>query len=455
MESRSIGMTEKRRTLGRPLVERIEGFFVRHRERFWRVHLVVFLLMVALVVVPAFLPLPEEEATIFDNISLFANFVIWAVWFPLLFLSVILSGRLWCGVLCPQGAASEYAGRRGLDFAPPRWLRKDWIAIASFIVITIFGQVVGVRDYPLATLEVLGGTTILAVVVGYVYASGRRVWCRYLCPMGPLLGVLSRFGAIGFERACRSSRGYPCPTFINTATKASSANCIECFRCVRPGEKGSLRLEIRRPGREVEEIARREPNPWEVVFLLSATGLALGAFYWQVSPLYIGLKHAIGDMFLNMGLLHIVGGPGPRWLVVNWPEAGEVFLYLDAISITIFMVGSMLAVMAALSGLTLLAVLPGRPRGSVFEGFTVTGYAYGPVALLSLVLGLGQPLFQSMVSMGVSAQFVSLVEMALFAAGGLWSIYLAGRITRGNPVAMVPVALGIGLVATLWYRVLF
>ena len=455
METRTIQVTEEKKALRGSLAETMEGFFLKHRDRFWKVHVVVLLLMVVLIGVPAFMPLPDEEASLFDDFSLFANFIIWGVWFPLLFLSVIFAGRLWCGVFCPQGAASEYASKKGFALAPPRWLRRDWIAIVSFIAVTIFGQVVGVRDYPLATLEVLGGTTLVAVLVGYIYGGGRRVWCRYLCPMGPLLGVLSRLGAVSFERAAGSAKGYPCPTFVNTATKTSSANCIECFRCVNPEERGTLRVRLRRLGREVEEIERREPNLWEVLFLFSATGLALGAFYWQISPLYIRLKHALGDIFMDLGLLHVVGSSGPRWLMVNYPEAGEVFLWLDVMAITIFMVASMVAVALALSVFTALASLMDRRGLSVKDGFLRFGYVYGPVALLSLVIGLGQILFQTTTALGVTQQVVKSLEMAFFAAGGLWSVYLAYRLAKGNLLTMVPLSLGTVLVAALWYGVLF
>ena len=57
----------------------------------------------------------------------------------------------------------------------------------------------GVRDYPLAALELFGVTTLAAVLTGFLFARERRVWCRYLCPVGPLLGVFSRLGAISFE----------------------------------------------------------------------------------------------------------------------------------------------------------------------------------------------------------------------------------------------------------------
>ena len=454
METGSIHITKEERTRAVPFAERLERVFLRHRQRFWIVHLAVLLFMAALLVIPVLLPLPGEEAAVLDDFSLFANFIIWGIWFPLLFLSVILFGRLWCGVFCPQGALSEYAGKKGLALTPPRWLRKDWIAIASFIVVTIFGQVVGVRDYPVAALEVLGGTTLIAVAVGYIYGSGRRVWCRYLCPMGPLLGVLSRFGAVSFERDGAFGRGYKCPTFINTAVKSSSANCIECFRCVNPGEKGSLRLKLRMPGSEVEDVARREAGLWEVLFLFSATGLALGAFYWQVSPLYIQLKHTIGDLFMKVGLLHLVGVPGPRWLMVNYPEAGEVFLWLDFISITLFMTGAMTAVTLLLAVFTAAAAFIDGKTKAFGERFVNFGYVYGPVALLSLVIGLGQILFQTVAGLWITQELARFMELTFLAAGGLWSVHLARRLSGGNVAAMVPLCLGAGTVAVLWYGVL-
>lgn len=326
--------------------------------------------------------------------------------------------------------------------------------IASFVLITTFGQIAGIREYPLAALEVLGGTLIIAVLVGFIYANGKRPFCRSLCPLGLFLGILSRLGAVSFERGGRENKGYPCPTFINTAKKVASSNCIECFKCVNPGVPGSLHLEIRRPGIEIEEIEKRKPDSWEVVYLFSATGLALGAFHWLVNPLYVRYKQAVGGPFLNAGLGDWIGWSGPWWMMVNYPEAGDVFNLVDFISITSFLFLSMAGVAVTLFLLTALSALLLRDRGPLRESITRLGYLYAPVALVSLVIGLGLILFQSVGAFGLSREAIRMIQGIFFAGGGIWSLYLAVRLQGGLNLAIVPSMMGIGFLAMAWYQAL-
>jgi polyferredoxin len=58
---------------------------------------------VILVAGPVLLPSSNAAEAMGDA----ARFLIWTLWFPLVFLSVLVTGRSWCGVLCPMGAASE------------------------------------------------------------------------------------------------------------------------------------------------------------------------------------------------------------------------------------------------------------------------------------------------------------------------------------------------------------
>ncbi len=226
----------------------------------------MFIVFIFLILIPPFLPMPSEDSTIRNNFTLFAKFIIWGVWFPLLLISVIFFGRLWCGLLCPQGALSEYAGRFGINRPIPKWMRWEGMPILSFIFVTTLAQLVGARDYAMPALEILGGTMLIAALAGFLYTSKRRAWCRHLCPIGPLLGIFSRLGAVSFERNGGDGKGCVCPTFINTQTKTASSNCIECFRCVSSDSAHSLHIKFRRPGIEVEDIKNREPNIWEVIF---------------------------------------------------------------------------------------------------------------------------------------------------------------------------------------------
>src|SRR3972149_4191118 len=128
----------------------IESFFVKNRERFIYIHMFMLIVFLVLIFIPAFLPFPSEDAAIFNNFTLAARFILWGLWFPLVLLSVVFFGRLWCGLLCPQGALSEYAGRRGFNKPIPRWERWEEAPDTFRTPRAEIGPWVGRRDYPLA-----------------------------------------------------------------------------------------------------------------------------------------------------------------------------------------------------------------------------------------------------------------------------------------------------------------
>ena len=447
------------------VIRKVERFFVENRKNLFYVHIAMILVFLVLIAVPAFLPAPSESDGLSSNFVLFSKFMVWGLWFPLVFISVIFLGRFWCGTLCPQGALTEYANKKTLNKPVPRLLASGWVPVSSFIVITIAGQVLGVRDYPLATLELFGITTLAAVLTGFLFSRERRVWCRYLCPVGPLLSVFSRLGAISFENkvtpfhkgglgGIRSGKGkaYLCPTFINTQTKTATSNCIECFKCVEPGNPASLHLSVRRPGREVEEIRTRDSNPWEVIFIFVAAGLSLGAFYWQSSPVFVMYKQSLGGLLMDMGLTNVIGWNGPWWLMVNYPAAGDVFNLLDAVSIATFMLGMTVFVGAVLFLVTALSSLCLKRDDSILSEVFALGYAYAPVALVSLVLGLGGILFDGMAELGIAAAFI---KQSLFIAGIVWSAYIAFSLARRMVLPAAILSGGVIFMAFLWKGALF
>ena len=120
---------------------------------------------VFLVAVPAFLPMPRHAAHVWTNLVLFAQFVFWGVWWPFVLLSMVLVGRLWCGLLCPEGALSERVAEHGRGGAMPHWLQwKGWPFLA-FVLTTVYGQMTSVYQYPGPALVVLGGSTLAAMAV--------------------------------------------------------------------------------------------------------------------------------------------------------------------------------------------------------------------------------------------------------------------------------------------------
>lgn len=448
----------------------LEDLFVRHRERLVWLHVVFFVFFLALIFLPLWLPEAPENATPWNNFTAFSIYVMWGLWFPLVFLSVIFTGRSWCGILCPMGAASEWANRKGLQRPIPAWVRWEGTPIVSFLLITILGQTVGVRDHPEAMAEVFGGTLLAAILLGFLYGRNKRAWCRHMCPIGLLLGVFSRIGAWQFtpKRKRRGGDRYTektvCPTMIDIPRKEESRHCIECFRCVHPQARGGLFLKLRRPGEEVEQIRRRNPNPYEVWFLFLGTGVSLGGFLWLVLPSYWQLREAVAEWFFSHGWFW-VGESGPGWLMSVHPERREVFAWLDFIMISGFMVGCML-MLAVVLGLTtwLAAWLSGRQAGdrSLRERFVELGYQYTPVAMVSLVIGLGAALFESLRAVGLDTADIAGVKTALFLGGLLWSVWLGYRILGAQGVSVgrrwLPLAPGLAgslFVGAAWWPGIF
>ena len=293
--------TESPRTLRVSGVSRrIEEVAVALRPYLPFVHIAMALAFVVLIAAPVVLPASE----ITREMGQTARFLIWTLWFPLVFLSVLVTGRLWCGVLCPMGAASEWMNGIGLKRKVPAWLRWEGTPIASFLIVTILGQTVGVRDYPSAILEVFGVTLLAALAIGYFYGQGqrKRAWCRHACPIGLLLGVFSRLGPVDLVPKrpetggdAYDSRGL-CPTMIDLRRKTESRHCVMCARCVSPQKSGGLALRLRTPGAEIAEIGRHHPAASEVWFLFLGTGVSLGGFLWLVLPQYQSAAHGAGEL---------------------------------------------------------------------------------------------------------------------------------------------------------------
>jgi polyferredoxin len=451
-----------------PVISQIEALVVRYREQLVWVHGIMFVFFLALLFLPLFLSEAPDNATALSHFTTFANYAIWGLWFPLVFISVVFSGRSWCGLLCPMGAASEWANKHGLRRAIPHWVRWPGTPVVSFLIITFLGQTVGVRDHPEAIAEVFGGTLVAAILLGYFYGRGKRAWCRHMCPIGLLLGVFSRLGALQFWPKRKQAGGdvYTekgiCPTMIDINRKEESRHCIACFRCVNPNAKGGLFTHMRRPGEEVELIRDHHPNISEVMFLFLGTGAALGGFLWLVLPFYNTLRQRVGEWFIEHGA-YWIGESGPWWLMSVHPERREVFNWLDFIMIVGFMGLCMLTLALILAATTWIAAWLAGKNGadSDMRGrFIELGYQYAPVAMVSMVIGLGGEIFELLHYVGLEDEGIGYTKGILFIASLLWSAYLGDRIlarqgSNKRWLPLVPGLAGSAMVGLAWWPAIF
>jgi polyferredoxin len=241
----------------------------------------------------------------------------WSVWWPTVILSTMLIGQFWCGVLCPDGAITEFASRHGQGRKPAEWLRWGWLPILAFGVITLFADATRAHSSPSGNLIVVGSATVLALAAGLIYGRGRRVWCRYLCPTASVFSLLARCSALHFkvDRSAWDAAARPapkpvdCPLLLDVRRLKSNEKCNMCARC--SGHRNAVVLSWRWPGAEIVALQDDEARAWDafgVCFVL--VGLFHGGLHWAGNPAAIvGVAIMLGGSVA--GLLALAA-PG-RW----------------------------------------------------------------------------------------------------------------------------------------------
>ena len=196
--------------------------------------------------------------------SVFATAFVWDIWHPLLAFTILFIGRFWCSV-CPLGAIHGLVSRNfSLNHRYPEKFRNLWIAIALFIFITATERhLFRFTRNPEATAYLLLTFLLIAIVMGLVYE--KRTFCRYICPTGLVLAVLSMIS--GSELRCRSkevckahkekecltgnSNGHGCPMHEFPQTMERNNFCIYCTDCIKTCSKNNIRVSKRPFGQDI------------------------------------------------------------------------------------------------------------------------------------------------------------------------------------------------------------
>lgn len=201
----------------------------------------------------------------------------------------LLFGRVYCSTICPMGIYQDVVRRMGLlfrrkkkrySFSPAKTILR-WVTVVVTVVAFLFGLniIVALLDpysaYGRIVVNVLKpvymiGNNLLEslfsqfdnytfyqvdasilditslvialitlIVIGYLAVKHGRTWCNTLCPVGTILGLLSRFAF--FKIRIDSSKCNNCGA-CGTKCKASCINspehaidysrCVGCFDCM-------------------------------------------------------------------------------------------------------------------------------------------------------------------------------------------------------------------------------
>jgi polyferredoxin len=415
---------------------RVADFLRDHAPLLRKLQWGIVALYVFLLVVPAAMPLPDNTASVFNNLTVVAQFAFWGIWWPFVLVSMPIMGRAWCGLFCPEGMLTEWASEHGKGHAIPKWMRWGGWPFVAFALTTIYGQLVSVYQYPLAVLAVLGGSTAAAMVVGWRYGRSKRVWCKYLCPVNGVFNLLAKLSPWHFkvnEEAWRHPviriESVNCAPLVPLRHMKGAADCHMCGRC--SGYRGAIALTPRSPEEEIVQIAKGDA--WQTVLVVfGMMGIAMGAFLWSASPWFVTLKQSAATWLIDRDITWPLLDNAPWFILTHYPDVNDSFSWLDGACILFFI----FATAAVVGGAIYLALwaadrmLPASEARTPWGGAGVHKLAQAliPSGGIGVFLGLSATTITLLKHEGVRALWANPVRFTLLTLALVWTLRLAWRV---------------------------
>lgn len=168
-----------------------------------------------------------------------------------------------CGWVCPVGSISQWswmAGKRLIGRNFRMWRHTDLVlrsvkyALMAFFIFVIWGRMpqTALEEfflsdyYKIADIKTMkfftdmSTATVWSLVgIGGLSLLYKNFWCRYLCPYGALLGLISQLSPVKINRSekncshCHSCTRN-CPALIDVEKQGAvkSAECFACMTCI-------------------------------------------------------------------------------------------------------------------------------------------------------------------------------------------------------------------------------
>lgn len=294
-----------------------------------------------------------------------------------LVLLTLLFGRIYCSLLCPLGVFQDVVARFGrwgkklpYSYTPAKpWLRNGVLAlyvIAFFLglsaIVSIlepysaFGRVANNLVHPLwlwgnnvlATLSERAGNyafysadvwlksvptfvialLTLVIVVILAWKNG-RIYCNSICPVGTLLGFISRFSlykiTIDTQKCTRCglcARKCKSICINDKEHKIDYSRCVGCMNCIEVCTQGAIDYTASLSKHSQEALSPqkgnkpKKSNKGRKEFLATSMFLAASVIKAQVIPKATDIKP-------DGGLANILGKQSPNRLTPLVPAGSE------------------------------------------------------------------------------------------------------------------------------------
>lgn len=204
--------------------------------------------------------------------SISAHTLYRALWYaiPIIVLTIFL-GRFYCGWICPLGSLQDWTAslrkstvKRDMEINRHRPIyRLKYLILIAFLIMAIFGVLqIGLLD-PIVLLTRAVTTSVFPSIdrgTGWLFVTGRefdlgwiavtlllailiasyvmpRLWCKLLCPLGALLGLLSRWSVFHIVRTSPTCTDCElcvaqCTAGADPDTELRKSECMLLFNCL-------------------------------------------------------------------------------------------------------------------------------------------------------------------------------------------------------------------------------
>jgi transcriptional regulator with AAA-type ATPase domain/ferredoxin len=282
----------------------------------------------------------------FDNT---ANLLVWIAWWPLLLLGAAVTARSWCSC-CPLEALSALLPKRKQrQEGSPAWLR-DWgppLSMAGLTMILLIEQASGMFAWARATGLLLTSLLIATLTTDLIF--GQRSWCKYLCPLGRVISLVSKISltemysnATVCQSRCKVDdciKEKACPMGLHPTGINTSDHCVLCFSCVRNCPHHAMHFDLRNPADGILQRPRRRFS--EALFAVTLTGAVLVS---KLTPWLTGrtpevfvstpwshnevlLAVSLVGVYAVIAMLSSIGSQGRRWMA-TFTVCGQAYLPL-------------------------------------------------------------------------------------------------------------------------------
>ena len=213
-----------------------------------------------------------------------AMFIIWILWWPFLYITLLFFSRLWCGFLCPISLFNEAGNKlqrgkvKGVNYR--KWA---FVPFILFFVIVYLEQMSGLFLSTSITFWFIITSFTLAFLMGIMLS--RYAFCKLVCPIGVILGLFGRLSIIGLrtkKEVCAKctkqwcilgGRKAPaCPVYINVPKINTNKDCLICANCIKNCPHDAAYVGLVKPGKELIEKVNFSLS--ESFFIMALFGLA-------------------------------------------------------------------------------------------------------------------------------------------------------------------------------------